>query len=258
MAFDVVPGQPAIRISQRTMSMVVGCGVWNAGVALPFWLQKNPHLVKGKSVLELGAGCGQGGIAASLVGAKAVLATDIEEVIQHLQYNVERNSAAASNVSTALLHWEGAVPQPLRGLDRTVERVASREEFDDLIRASPPSWPPAVLEHRWDVVMCADCCYGEDSVVALTCTLQALKLFCGTQVVIMAHDDRNERATALLAAEMEKYWDCTPVNRNKVAKALPPDSDPRLLCDGQPVPLRCEESLHFYVLRVPFEAATTS
>ena len=52
--------------------------VWPAGLALGFHLIEQPTLVKGKSVLELGAGIGVGAVCAGVAGASHVIATDIE------------------------------------------------------------------------------------------------------------------------------------------------------------------------------------
>ena len=132
--------------------------------------------------------------------------------------------------------------------------VSSPRELDGMLDALEPKWPAGVLGQKWDVVLCADCCYGEDSVVPLTCTLRMLRRRCGAELVVMAHDDRNETATALLATEMDKYWDVNQIALAKVRKTMPPDSDPRVYSDGVPVPLRCEPSMHFYTLRPPFNA----
>jgi predicted nicotinamide N-methyase len=248
LEFNVAPGLAPIRVSQRTDSMVVGQGVWNAGVALPFWLAKNANLIKGKRVLELGAGCGQAGIAAALLGATEVLVTDLAEVTAHLKRNVDRNATAAPNVATAELDWSLAVPPCL------VDHITTEADTDDDMKNVVPAWPSCVLGKQWDVVLCADCCYGEDSVVPLTCTLRLLRSMCGTATVIMAHDDRNKRATALLAAEMDKFWSAKQFPIAKVAKCMPKDDDPAVRCDGVHVPLVIEESMHFYVLRPPFNA----
>uniref|UniRef100_A0A7S1W2J0 Calmodulin-lysine N-methyltransferase n=1 Tax=Neobodo designis TaxID=312471 RepID=A0A7S1W2J0_NEODS len=248
LEFNVAPGLPPIRVSQRIDSMVVGQGVWNAGVALPFWLAKNANLIRGKRVLELGAGCGQAGIAAAALGASEVLVTDQAEVMGHLQRNAERNAVAVPNVAAAELDWGLAVPGCLK------EHQTTEADTEDATSEVTPQWCPEVLGKQWDVILCADCCYGEDSVVPLTCTLRLLRKLCGASTVVMAHDDRNERATALLAAEMDKYWTTKQFPLAKVAKCMPPDDDPAVRCDGAHVPLRCEQSMHFYVLRAPFNA----
>ena len=80
LRFQPTVSSPMFTVAQQTSSMIVGCGVWEAGVALIFWLAKNPRYITNKRVLELGAGCGQTAIAAGVLGAKSVVVTDLDEV----------------------------------------------------------------------------------------------------------------------------------------------------------------------------------
>nr|XP_021513219.1 electron transfer flavoprotein beta subunit lysine methyltransferase isoform X2 [Meriones unguiculatus] len=51
---------------------------WPGGQALSRYLLDNPDVVRGKSVLDLGSGCGATAIAAKMSGASKVLANDID------------------------------------------------------------------------------------------------------------------------------------------------------------------------------------
>ncbi|XP_005377955.1 PREDICTED: protein N-lysine methyltransferase METTL20 isoform X2 [Chinchilla lanigera] len=51
---------------------------WPGGQALSRYLLDNPDVVKGKSVLDLGSGCGATAIAAQMSGALRILANDID------------------------------------------------------------------------------------------------------------------------------------------------------------------------------------
>ncbi|XP_012859469.1 electron transfer flavoprotein beta subunit lysine methyltransferase [Echinops telfairi] len=53
---------------------------WPGGQALSRYLLDNPDIVKGKSVLELGSGCGATAIAAKMSGASRILANDIDPI----------------------------------------------------------------------------------------------------------------------------------------------------------------------------------
>ena len=44
----------------------VGFRVWDASVVLAVWIHNNANLVKNKSVVEIGSGCGLGGLAATV------------------------------------------------------------------------------------------------------------------------------------------------------------------------------------------------
>ncbi|KFO30512.1 Methyltransferase-like protein 20 [Fukomys damarensis] len=53
---------------------------WPGGQALSRYLLDNPDVVRGKSVLDLGSGCGATAIAAQMSGASRILANDIDPV----------------------------------------------------------------------------------------------------------------------------------------------------------------------------------
>lgn len=53
---------------------------WASGLAMAQWLLTEPHHVRGKTVLDFGAGSGVVGIAAKLAGAKRVICCDIDPV----------------------------------------------------------------------------------------------------------------------------------------------------------------------------------
>ncbi|KAG1668811.1 hypothetical protein FOA52_004905 [Chlamydomonas sp. UWO 241] len=127
-----------VRLQQNPASEHLGTTVWDASIVLAKYLEKNmrkgefsrPKL-KGKRVLELGAGMGLGGIAFSMLGADVVL-TDTVDVVPLLRRNCEAN------------------------LGRGVARV---EELD---------WyqpeQAAQLKPPFDYVAAADCIYHENIV----------------------------------------------------------------------------------------------
>ncbi|XP_067998233.1 electron transfer flavoprotein beta subunit lysine methyltransferase isoform X1 [Melanerpes formicivorus] len=53
---------------------------WPGGQALSRYILDNPYVVKGRSVLDLGSGCGATAIAAVMSGASQVLANDIDPI----------------------------------------------------------------------------------------------------------------------------------------------------------------------------------
>lgn len=54
------------------------CFCWASGLALAQWLAAHPEAVRGKRVLDFGAGSGIAGIAAALAGAAEVVACDLD------------------------------------------------------------------------------------------------------------------------------------------------------------------------------------
>ena len=112
--------------------------LWPAGVALAREVAARPDL-RGKRVLELGAGLGLPSIAAALGGA-AVLATDwADDAMPLLHENAERNGA---QVETLVADWRD----------------------------------PAAFAERgpWDLVIAADVLYEERNVEPLSALLERL------------------------------------------------------------------------------------
>lgn len=69
--------------------------LWNAGKVIAQYLEDNAEsLVKGKDVLELGAGAGLPSLVCAARGARQVVVTDYPDpdLIQNLQYNIEHCS----------------------------------------------------------------------------------------------------------------------------------------------------------------------
>ncbi|XP_059209285.1 uncharacterized protein LOC131988218 [Centropristis striata] len=133
-----------------------GAVMWPAALALCSFLDNNRQQVnlQGKEVLELGAGTGLVTIVASLLGA-SVTATDLPEVLDNLQSNVDRNT---------------------RGRCRHTPKVEALSWGYNLERTHP-----ACL-HRYDYVMAADVVYHHDFLAELLVTM---KHFCkrGTTLI---------------------------------------------------------------------------
>uniref|UniRef100_A0A8B9CJX8 Electron transfer flavoprotein beta subunit lysine methyltransferase n=1 Tax=Anser brachyrhynchus TaxID=132585 RepID=A0A8B9CJX8_9AVES len=65
---------------------------WPGGQALSRYILDNPRVVKGRSVLDLGSGCGATAIAAVMSGASQVLANDIDPIAgMAMRLNCELN-----------------------------------------------------------------------------------------------------------------------------------------------------------------------
>ncbi|XP_015874557.2 uncharacterized protein LOC107411479 [Ziziphus jujuba] len=88
-----------LQFSQDPNSKHLGTTVWDASLVFAKFLEKNcrrgrfsPSKLKGKRVIELGAGCGVAGFGMALLGCD-VVATDQKEVLPLLRRNVERNTS---------------------------------------------------------------------------------------------------------------------------------------------------------------------
>nr|ACG46925.1 tumor-related protein [Zea mays] len=110
-----------LHISQDPNSKHHGTTVWDASMVFVKFLEKNsrkgrfcPSKLKGKRVIELGAGCGLAGFGMALLGGD-VTTTDQAEVLPLLMRNVERNrswisqsnpdSDSVGSITVAELDW---------------------------------------------------------------------------------------------------------------------------------------------------------
>ncbi len=84
-----------------------GLTVWDGAVTLAKYLEHAySSVLPGKTVVELGAGTGLAGIAASILGARHVILTDLAYALKNTQANVDRNKLSFKGVvECAELDW---------------------------------------------------------------------------------------------------------------------------------------------------------
>ena len=69
------------------------CFCWASGLALAQWILANAELIKGKTVIDVGSGSGIVALAAKLVGAKQVVACDLDPIaLKAAQANAALNN----------------------------------------------------------------------------------------------------------------------------------------------------------------------
>jgi predicted nicotinamide N-methyase len=78
--------------------------IWPSALALSALLQEKPHLVKGKHVLELGAGLGLPSFISSSYASTVTVSDYAPEAIGWLNLNITKLGLA--NVSTRLFNWK--------------------------------------------------------------------------------------------------------------------------------------------------------
>lgn len=161
-----------LRLAQDWKKLGVAAVVWDAAVVMCMYLEMGKVELKGKGVIELGAGTGLVGIVAALLGAKVTI-TDREPALDFLSTNVKANVPQDSQGSVVVsdLTWgEGLERYPAGG---------------------------------YDLVLGADIVYLEDTFVPLLHTLE--HLCSDSTVVLLACKIRYKRDTDFLSMLKHKF-----------------------------------------------------
>jgi len=116
------PGDPIVLTLEHdaeTVPLRTGCRLWSSSYALVEYLSCHAHLVRDKSVIELGAGVGACGLACASLGAESVTITDRDDATLALAHaNALRNGwfdgTRACEVSVRRLDWGDATTYDAR------------------------------------------------------------------------------------------------------------------------------------------------
>jgi len=162
----------------------VGVVVWDAALVLLFYLDKENQrqggvFLRGRTIVELGAGTGVISVSAATRGA-FVVSTDLHDLVDLMKQNKEENLQAIETghgkLECLALDWTRELP---RELTRTLS-AWSGGDGDDVggngvaapIDTGVPSSVSLVTFP--DMILISDCVYYESSVDALVKTLSAL------------------------------------------------------------------------------------
>ncbi|KAG9245504.1 putative methyltransferase-domain-containing protein [Calycina marina] len=119
------------QIGQRCLKYMVGSLKQDRGSALAAGMSANPNT----RVLELGSGTGLVGIAVAAVWGVDVLLTDLPNIIDNLQYNVDQNSATVSSnggsIKCKVLDWKNEEHAAQTIGDQTFEIVVAADPMYD-------------------------------------------------------------------------------------------------------------------------------
>jgi predicted nicotinamide N-methyase len=118
-----------------------GSYLWPASLVLSLYLAENPHLVRNKRILELGAGVGLCGLVGATLGAKRMSLTDLSvfpHVLENLSAEIHLNNLV--NCNAFALNW-GSFDIESSLLSQGFELLIGSDvfynpsDFEDLIRA---------------------------------------------------------------------------------------------------------------------------
>ncbi|KAF2163226.1 hypothetical protein M409DRAFT_68539 [Zasmidium cellare ATCC 36951] len=187
--------EPTLTLLERphliSGSLTTGFRTWEAALHLGSYLLTSPDLIRGKNVLELGAGTGFLSIlAAKHLGAQHVTVTDGDEgVVEALKENFFFNGLddEGGRVGASVLRWG-------RGFKGTwVE-----EEFE--------KWPV-------DLVVGADITYDKQAISALVATMRMLfELRPGVQVLIAGTVRNAETFGSFTSACERNHFEMTEID----------------------------------------------
>eukprot|EP01135_Chromosphaera_perkinsii_P006163 Nk52_evm6s426 gene=Nk52_evmTU6s426 len=155
----------------------LGTTVWDGAIALARLFDNQcggggggerevvlPFSVEGKSVIEMGAGCGLVGIYLQKChGAKCVVLTDQEMCLEVLQANVDENGCGGGATSTEKTPKEGMkwTTTMEEGGEEISEGAVVVREHSCNTKESTAS--PGCSGNAYDVLICAECAYDTDA-----------------------------------------------------------------------------------------------
>jgi predicted nicotinamide N-methyase len=195
-----------LNIEQDPASRILGHGavVWDAAVIFSKYMEHDPKrfsadLLHGRSCIELGSGCGLGGISLMMKGARVTL-TDLQKVTESL------TSVNANRIFSQLnSKGQGALPKPIVppsifALDWT--DFNSFEESGGLANGT------------YDIVLLTDCVFSVTLAIPL---VDCIKKLCSSHSIIYCcHEIRDEEANKHFLEEFSKFFTFKRIPRYKL------------------------------------------
>ena len=147
---------------------------WVGGQGVARYILDNPEVVRGKTVLDVGSGCGVAALAAARAGAALVCANDIDPL-----------AAVAFLVNAEACGLEGGTPGT--GTGTGTVGCALETSFEDLLGCSA-----ADVAH-FDVIMAGDVCFMKGLADAFQAWLASVSDRREGCVTILGDPSRNEK-----------------------------------------------------------------
>jgi len=144
-----------IKVAEGVPNMGVGRSVWESGLRLVDYLEKNERdMIRGSRVLELGTGTGIVGISVASMGAEVVVTDREEKLLNLVKRNIEANQKAilggGGSAKAEIMDWSNRA--------RTSTVALTEGPFDyiiasDILYSSPSH--PMLVETLWQCT-CVD------------------------------------------------------------------------------------------------------
>ncbi|KAL1922993.1 uncharacterized protein VTP21DRAFT_9369 [Calcarisporiella thermophila] len=104
-----------------------GLRSWNAGLALSEYIIQHTEIVRGKHILEIGAGPGLLGLTCTKLGAKYVTLSDGCDMVMNLLEENISNNQAHNHASPLFLDWETSSSSSLTLLSSRVDLIVGAD-----------------------------------------------------------------------------------------------------------------------------------
>ncbi|CAI5502981.1 unnamed protein product [Closterium sp. Naga37s-1] len=166
--------------------------VWDSSIVAGKFLERHAHLVHGKTCIELGAGCGLLGITLAVLGARAVVVTDMPGNLPLLHRNVHAN-ALHHTVHVHTLRWGNTLDAFALSVPAAVASSSSPSPCSTSHDAAISSTPPNPSSHppTFDLIVATDVVYDHGAVAPLVATLAML---CAPHSSVLLAHGRNRQA----------------------------------------------------------------
>ncbi|CAI7829632.1 unnamed protein product [Closterium sp. NIES-53] len=187
--------------------------VWDSSIVAGKYLERHAHLVHGNTCIELGAGCGLLGITLAVLGARAVVVTDMPGNLPLLHRNVQAN-ALHHTVHVQALRWGNAqdacaLSVPASASSSSASPTPCSTSHEPTIScpnpsprstntqphttATTPATPPNPSSHppTFDLIVATDVVYDHGAVPPLVTTLAML---CAPHSSVLIAHGRNRQA----------------------------------------------------------------
>lgn len=171
-------GRHESQIYVRELSMAlggIGSGLWDGSVVLSRWIYAHRDLFSGRSVLELGSGCGLPGILAARYARRAWLTEYIPMLVDNLNYNIAVNSKQEDDEDRDAIEAENkqlaAMGIPPVNLDlRPIATACYLDWFAALEPSKSTSSLATCIDATCTDDMCGEATCTDDSCSETTCS----------------------------------------------------------------------------------------
>ncbi|GJP49799.1 hypothetical protein CLOM_g8967 [Closterium sp. NIES-68] len=184
--------------------------VWDSSIVAGKYFERHAHLVRSKTCIELGAGCGLLGISLAVLGARAVVLTDMPGNLPLLHRNVHANDLHHT-VHVKALTWgsaQDACALPTPAAAAAAEPPTLAQAPPTTPSTEPPRGNPSTKQPHsraaavpcasggpptFDLVVATDVVYDHGAIAPLVDTLAML---CGPRTSVFIAHGRNRQALA--------------------------------------------------------------